>query len=63
MKSIKYQNRFRRFSKLEKYYEQKTGKKLNINYEKMFEYVPVVKPEKLVLDADQMLMILVYVLL
>lgn len=29
----------------------------------MFSYIPSVKPEKLVLDADQMLAIFVYVLL
>ena len=39
------------------------GKFLKIDYEQMFAHVPQVKPEKLVLDADQMLMIMVYVLL
>lgn len=39
------------------------GQIITIDYEKMFGYIPSVKPEKLVLDADQMLMILVYVLL
>lgn len=36
---------------------------IKIDYKEMFSKVPYVKPEKLVLDADQMLMIMVYVLI
>lgn len=62
-KTVKYQNRLKRFRKLEMAYEKRTGKKLDIDYEKMFGLVPAVRPDKLVLDADQILMIMVYVLL
>lgn len=44
-------------------FSAKTGKQIKIDYEKMFATVPNIKPEKLVLDADQMLMIMIYVLL
>jgi hypothetical protein len=62
-KPIEKQNRYIRFKKREEAYERATGKKLKIDYEKMFSHVPAVRPDKLVLDADQMLMITVYVLL
>ena len=48
---------------MERACELKTGKRVRIDYEKMFGCVPQVKPDKLVLDADQMLMILIYILL
>ena len=39
-KTVQHQNRYKRFRKLQKSYEVKTGKKLTIDYEKMFSYVP-----------------------
>ena len=64
-KAIIYQNRYKRFKKLEQAYEAQTGRSLNgvIDYDQMFGCIPYVKPEKLVLAADDMLMILVYILI